>query len=122
MIIAPISWQMDFIADDQRVIRTGQAIYNQIELVPSADGSLDWLCTTKVPLFDNDDAVIGLAGVARIIRDSDAVYAEHPEMRRIVELCARALSREIISCRRLAEVGGVSVSSHRSVYLKKPSA
>ena len=106
MIIAPISWQMDFIADDQRVIRTGQAIYNQIELVPSADGSLDWLCTTKVPLFDNDDAVIGLAGVARIIRDSDAVYAEHPEMRRIVEYVRAHYREKLSGAGDMAEVGG----------------
>jgi len=106
-----------FYADDQRVIRTGQAIHNQIELVPSADGSLDWLCTTKVPLFDNDDAVIGLAGVARMIRDSDTVYAEHPEMRRIVNY-VRAHYREKLSVARIAEVGGISVSSQERLFKK----
>ena len=30
-----------FYADDQAVMRTGQGIFNKIELVPSADGSLD---------------------------------------------------------------------------------
>ncbi len=112
----------DFLADgfyaaDQRVIRTGQAVSNQIELVPSADGSLDWLCTTKVPLFDNDGAVIGLAGVARIIRDSDAVYADHPEMRRIVDF-VRAHYREKLSVSDLAKVGGISVSSQERLFKK----
>ena len=106
-----------FFADDQRVMRTGQAIYNHVELVPSADGSLDWLCTTKVPLFDNDATVIGLAGVARIIRDSDALYAEHPEMHRIVEY-VRAHYREKLSVGDMAKVGGVSVSSQERLFKK----
>jgi AraC-like DNA-binding protein len=106
-----------FYADDQRVIRTGQAICNQIELVPSADGSLDWLCTTKVPLFDNDGAVIGLAGVARIIRDSDSVYAAHPEMRKIVDF-VRAHYREKLSVGDMAKVGGISVSSQERLFKK----
>ena len=105
-----------FYADDQRVIRTGQAIYNNIELVPSADGSLDWLCTTKVPLFDNEGAVVGLAGVARIIRDSDAVYSEHPEMHRIVDY-VRAHYREKLSVGDMAKVGEISVSSHVNLHL-----
>ncbi len=104
-----------FYADDQRVMDTGQAIYNNIELVPSADGSLDWLCTTKIPLFNNDGDVVGLAGVARIIRDSDAVYAEHPEMHRIVDY-VRAHYREKLSVGDMAKVGGISVSSQERLF------
>ena len=106
-----------FYADDQRVIRTGQSISNQIELVPSADGSLDWLCTTKIPLFDHDGAVVGLAGVTRIIRDSDAVYADHPEMRKIVDF-VREHYREKLSVGDLAKVGGISVSSQERLFKK----
>lgn len=106
-----------FYEDDQRVIHTGQAVYNKIELVPSADGSLDWLCTTKVPLFDQDHQVAGLAGVARIIRDHDTVYAEHPEMHRIVGY-VRKHYREKLSIADLAEVGGISVSSQERLFKK----
>ncbi|MDG1667630.1 MAG: AraC family transcriptional regulator [Opitutae bacterium] len=106
-----------FFADDQRVIRTGEAIVNKIELVPSADGSLDWLCTTKIPLFDAQGVVVGLAGVARMIRDDDAVYAEHPEMHRIVNH-VRQHYREKLSIADLAEVGGISVSSQERLFKK----
>jgi transcriptional regulator GlxA family with amidase domain len=99
------------------VIRTGQAIFNQIELVPSADGSLDWLCTTKIPLFDTAGVVVGLAGVARIIRDSDAVYADHPEMHKIVDF-VRAHYREKLSVADLAKAGGISVSSQERLFKK----
>lgn len=106
-----------FYAGDQRVIRTGQAVFNQIELVPSADGSLDWLCTSKIPLLGNDGAVVGLAGVTRIIRDSDSVYAEHPEMRKIVDY-VREHYREKLSVADLAKVGGMSVSSQERLFKK----
>ena len=107
----------EFYADDQQVIRTGEAIVNKIELVPSADGSLDWLCTTKIPLFDAQGEVVGLAGVARMIRDHDAVYAEHPEMHRIVNH-VRQHYREKLSIADLAAVGGISVSSQERLFKK----
>jgi AraC-like DNA-binding protein len=106
-----------FYADDQRVVHTGEGIFNKIELVPSADGSLDWLCTTKVPLFDAKGAVVGLAGVARVIRDHDAVYANHPEMHRIVNH-VRQHYREKLSIAELAEVAGISVSSQERLFKK----
>ncbi len=106
-----------FYEDDQRVISTGESILNKIELVPSADGSLDWLCTSKIPLFDQSGQVAGLAGVARIIRDTDAVYAEQPEMHLIVDY-VRAHYREKLSVADMAKVGGISVSSQERLFRK----
>lgn len=104
-----------FVADDQEVIFTGKAIKDKIELVPSADGSLDWLFTTKIPLFDHEGAVIGLAGLARIIRDSDSVYAEHPEMHRIVDF-VRQNYQDKISVSDIARAAGISASSQERLF------
>jgi AraC-like DNA-binding protein len=106
-----------FFVDDQRVMRTGETILNKIELVPAEDGALDWLCTTKVPLYDSSDEVVGLAGVTRIIRDTDSVYADHPEMQRIVAH-VREHYREKLSVADMARVGGVSVSSQERLFRK----
>lgn len=106
-----------FFEDDQRVLTEAQPVFDKIELVPSADGSLDWLCTTKVPLFSADGSVAGLAGVARIIRDSDAVYADHPEMHQIVDF-VRGNYRNKISVSDMARVGGISVSSQERLFRK----
>ncbi|PXA04307.1 hypothetical protein DDZ13_07175 [Coraliomargarita sinensis] len=106
-----------FFEDDQRVMNTGESIFNQIELVPSADGSLDWLCTSKLPLRNKLGEVVGMAGVARIISDSDAVYADNPEMRRIVDY-VRAHYREKLSVADMARVGGISVSSQERLFRK----
>ena len=106
-----------FYADDQSVINTGVAIFNKTELVPSADGSLDWLCTTKIPLKGKDGSILGLAGVARIIRESDALYADHPEMRAIVDY-VREHYRDKVTVADLARAGGISVSSQERLFKK----
>ncbi len=106
-----------FYADDQKVMSTGEGIYNKIELVPSEDGALDWLCTTKIPLCGEDGQIVGLAGVARVIRDSDSVYADHPEMHLIVDY-VRAHYREKLSVTDMARGGGISVSSQERLFRK----
>ncbi|MGJ8639407.1 MAG: helix-turn-helix domain-containing protein [Opitutaceae bacterium] len=106
-----------FYEDDQSVMAGGKEIHDKVELVPAADGSLDWLTTTKVPLYAHDGAVVGLAGVARIIRDDDAVYADHPEMYRIVDY-VRVNYREKMSVADMASVGGISVSSQERLFRK----
>ena len=106
-----------FLADDRMVMETGKPVLNRIELVPTSDGSLDWLSTTKVPLYSHDGEIIGLAGVTRRIRDSDAVYADHPEMHRIVNF-VRDHYREKLSMADMARVGGISVSSQERLFRK----
>jgi AraC-like DNA-binding protein len=106
-----------FYRDDQQVMSSGESIFNQIELVPSADGSLDWLCTSKIPLRDVVGEIVGLAGVARIISDSDAVFADNPEMRSIIDY-VRANYREKLTVSDMAEEGGISVSSQERLFRK----
>ena len=52
-----------FYADDQRVIRDGQAVINREEFVIDSDGKKHWLLTSKIPLRDAQGQVIGLVGV-----------------------------------------------------------
>jgi AraC-like DNA-binding protein len=106
-----------FLADDRQVMESGEPVLNRIELVPTQDGSLDWLSTTKIPLYSREGDIIGLAGVTRRIRDSDAVYAEHPEMHRIVDY-VREHYREKISVGDMARCGGISVSSQERLFRK----
>ncbi|MBV9988513.1 MAG: PAS domain S-box protein [Chitinophagaceae bacterium] len=57
------------LADDLKVISTGDAIYNQEEHFTSVDGDSIWLLTSKVPLYDVEGKVTGLLGVGRIITE-----------------------------------------------------
>ena len=109
----------DFLADsfrhdDERVMTTGRPLLNKVELVPTMD-SLDWLTTTKIPLYGKDGSIIGLAGITRRTRDSDTVYLDHPEMHRIVDFI-RERFREKLTLADMARVGGISVSSLERLF------
>jgi PAS domain S-box-containing protein len=54
--------------DDLSVVRSGRPIVDREEtVVTSASDEVGYLLTTKVPLFDSDGHVTGLAGIARNI-------------------------------------------------------
>ncbi len=57
-----------FRADDERVLRSAQPLYDREEQVLDRQtGNLRWNLTTKIPLRDASGAVTGLLGVARDI-------------------------------------------------------
>jgi PAS domain S-box-containing protein len=58
----------EFYADEQRVIRTCQPLIDHEETIPaSAANQATSLLTTKVPLFDSEGRVTGIAGIGRDI-------------------------------------------------------
>lgn len=61
------------LADDRRVIRTGESIVGKEELVVDAAGREHWLLTTKVPLRGNDGSINGLVGVGLDVTEKRAV-------------------------------------------------
>jgi PAS domain S-box-containing protein len=65
-----------FDEDDQRVIETGEGIFNHEEPREQEDGSELWIQTTKVPLRDTDGSVIGLVGISADISDRKAAEAQ----------------------------------------------
>lgn len=63
----PPARAQEFLADDRRVIATGQAMIDKEEFIIRPTGEMRWLSTSKVPLRDPDGATVGLVGVARDI-------------------------------------------------------
>ncbi|MEO6012496.1 MAG: EAL domain-containing protein [Devosia sp.] len=57
----------EFMADDSRVIQSGEAMIDKEEFVLLPSGQQRWLSTSKVPLRDASGAIVGLIGVARDI-------------------------------------------------------
>ncbi len=58
----------NFYEDEQRVIRTGLPIFDREETTGvDAQNQLQYLLTTKVPLFDSEGRVSGIAGMGRDI-------------------------------------------------------
>jgi AraC-like DNA-binding protein len=98
-----------FVADDRRVMETGEPLLDKVEMVPQGE-SLDWVFTSKIPLYARDGSIIGLAGVLRRTQAGDALYGQHPEMQEIVQF-VRKNFRERVGVKDFARVGGISVSS-----------
>lgn len=63
----PPELAMRYIEDDKKVIESGQPLINIIEPSSDQQGNERWTMTTKVPLHDNQDQIIGLVGIARDI-------------------------------------------------------
>jgi PAS domain S-box-containing protein len=51
-------------AQDQRVLATGEAIRNELELILRPDGSRGWYVTTKTRLHDEHGSIIGIVAVS----------------------------------------------------------
>lgn len=113
-----------FLADDQRIMQTGQPIINREELLIDSEGKTHWLLTSKLPLKDKSGNITGLVGNGRDITEHkraevsvhneqkllrtiidlipDAIYVKDKEGRKIVvnskeiELCGRNSEDEII--------------------------
>ena len=56
-----------YIAEDKRVMEGREAIPNQVWLVPHWRGTPRWFLSSKTPLFDQDNVVMGIAGAMYLI-------------------------------------------------------
>ncbi len=75
-----------FLNDDQSVIQSGQPVLNREEYVLDEKGQKRWLLTSKLPLRDQKDQIVGLVGIGRditkhkqaeeILQESEKRYRE----------------------------------------------
>ena len=78
--------------DEQNVIRTKQPLFNREEESFGTDGKSIWLLTTKVPLFDKNGQVTGVAGIGRDISHIKKTQEEMQKAREAAEAASRAKS------------------------------
>ena len=78
--------------DEQNVIRTKQPLFNREEESFGTDGKSIWLLTTKVPLFDKNGQVTGVAGIGRDITHLKKTQEEMQKAREAAEAASRAKS------------------------------
>lgn len=78
--------------DEQEIMKTGQGKTNFVEKETWEDGTVTWVASTKVPLYDGERNIIGLFGISRDI--TARRVAEMDNDNRIRELdCFLEISR-----------------------------
>jgi PAS domain S-box-containing protein len=86
-----------FVADDEKVIR-GEPVLNREEFFFDPDGRQHWLLTSKLPLRNQNDEIIGLVGIGRDItkqKEAEAVLLRsHDELEQRVTERTRELSEK----------------------------
>jgi AraC-like DNA-binding protein len=98
-----------YIAEDRRVMRSGRPLPNQIWLVPGKGTELKWFLSSKIPLFDAQKRVIGIAGVMRDLQKAESLIRPYREMDEAIAYVLRCYA-EPIEVTRLAELTHLSVS------------
>ncbi len=74
---APPVLAQQYVDEDDRVMRSGRALPDQIWLVAGADGVPLWYLSTKVPLKNGRGKVIGIAGVMRPYEGAGDATSDH---------------------------------------------
>jgi len=62
--------------DEQEIIRTGKSIVNKEEKEVYPNGEVRWASTTKMPIYNEDNEVIGIFGLSRNITRIKKLLAE----------------------------------------------
>ena len=110
----PVGIVNTFFEDDRYVITNNATLVDRIELNIAENGSLSWFCTTKTPLTNSKEQVVGLMGITRNLGEADPEL--HPFMKMIPILKHMQENfREDIEIETLAEISHLSLSQfHRS--------
>lgn len=62
--------------DEKQIMETGKPILSKVEMEVWQDGSVKWVSTSKYPLYDNMDNIIGTWGVSRDITELKIIEEE----------------------------------------------
>ena len=81
-----------YLADEQRVMQTGQPVLDKEEAQAWPDGRPAWTTASKVPLRDDEGRVIGTFGISRDVTDRKLAELELEEAKESAESANRAKS------------------------------
>jgi PAS domain S-box-containing protein len=97
---------------DQKVIRTKEPLHNKLEIITKLEGGIEWRMTSKIPLFDENNQVMGTAGISRRLEHGEGPPLPTPH-RAISELIDRIHENlgEELTVQWLADQACMSVSS-----------
>jgi hypothetical protein len=105
----PPALAAQYVAEDDRVMTRGEALVDQLWLVPGADGLPLWYRSSKVPLRSADGSVLGIAGVMRPAVHSGPMPEDYARIGKALDLVLQRY-RGPVGVGELARSAGLSVS------------
>ena len=105
----PPSMAAAYVAEDRRVMESGEPLPEQRWLVHDGTGTQRWFLSTKHPLFGRSGEVIGIAGLMRPLASSPFLHSGYSELKPAVDWVL-AHHSEKIAVTDLARMAGLSVS------------
>ena len=96
-------------SEDRRVMDGGQAIPNQVWLVPHVRGTPRWYVSTKTPLRDPRNNVIGIAGVMYPIETPEEQASSFRELLPVIRYIDQHYT-EVISMKDMAVMANLSAT------------
>lgn len=93
---------------DQKIMNTHQPELDQIEPVPNQDGELTWVSTTKVPLFDHVQDVIGVAVMIKTLSEMGVLLGPYQQLNPCIEHIFKHYV-STIKIQTLAELANLSI-------------
>lgn len=94
-----------FFAIEQEIIRSGRPMGDMEQIVADASGAEKWLSTTKVPLRDESNEIVGLVGIGRDVTERKHAETLRTGQAQVLEMIAMNAPLEdiLVSLVRLVE-------------------
>ena len=104
-----------YIEEDRRVMETGEAVVDRLWLVPGADGRPHWYWSSKIPVRNDSEEIVGVAGVMRPHDDTGPAAGM---LKRLTPAIKRVLADfgDKLRVSDLAEQCGLSVSQFQREF------
>lgn len=113
----PRSRAAEYMADDRKVMKTGEPIINRIEPAPENDASPNLVVTNKIPVRDSSGRIIGVVGFSRSVEQVRCTPAAVKSLAKAIEHLHQHYETPL-STDDLAKQANLSVSQFERVFRK----
>ncbi len=103
----PLDMAQSYVADDEKIFRTGEPLLNRMELWFDQQGVPDWFVVNKLPMRARDGTVIGIMGFSQSYQERANLLEPFGELTKAVNYI-RQHHEKALSIGELARFAGVS--------------
>ncbi len=100
----------NYMHDDAVILEGGAPILNKLELVMTPEGCVEWRQTTKYPVLNKENDVLGTQGISRKMESDVPLPQEYAALGHIIEHASENLAKKV-TVKDLAREAHLSVST-----------